>query len=145
MPLRRMKIRLSEKIHLGGSFFVFNLVFSLLAIIVMIYLLILVINNDSEGIQCVYKSKFGKDCPTCGFTRSFIDYLSFEFDSGIQRNAASFYYFMFCCYFSITRFSWVFYCLFFQKKGIQKRIIKWDITILIAQFLAVNILIFYFS
>lgn len=136
-----MKIRLSEKIHLGGSFFVFNLVFSLIALLVLFYLLYLKA-NDSEGLQCLYKSKLGKECPTCGFTRSFMDYLSFKFDLGYRRNSASLYYFLFACYFSVTRALWVLYCFLFQKKNTSAKIIFWDALILIFQFAVVNFIIF---
>lgn len=127
-----------KKIHLGGSFFIFNLVFSILCGIVLLYLIYLQFHEGSEGIQCIYKAKFGKECPTCGFTRSFVDYLNFQFESGINRNKASFYYFLFSVYFSISRLAWVFYTFYFQKSVVSFNVLRIDIAVLIVSFILVN-------
>ncbi len=144
MFLNRLKNKYHKKIHLGGSFFIFNQVFAFFALLVLTYLIYLNYNEDAGGIQCLYKSKLGKECPTCGFTRSFADYISFQFESGIRRNEASFYYFLFSCYFALSRCGWSVFSLFFQKKKLQDKYIKWDITVLVVLFIWVNLYIFLF-
>ena len=42
-------------------------------------------------IQCYYKSHYGFECPTCGLTRDFSQFLSLDFHSPL--NPASYYYF----------------------------------------------------
>jgi hypothetical protein len=131
---------LAKKIHLGGSFFIFNFVFSILSIVILFYLLYLLFNAGYNGIQCVYKSNLGHECPTCGFTRSFIDYLKLDFTTGYNRNNISIYYFIFAVYFTISRFLWVIYNFFADTKGPTRRIITLDITLLILAFVLVNLL-----
>lgn len=142
MTFKSLKAKYNEKIYLGGSFFIFNQVFVVIVVIVLSYLLYLKFNPNAAGISCVYKSTLGKECPTCGFTRSFIDYLSFDYDAGIKRNSASFFYFLFCTYFALSRLGWVIFTLFFQKKANDTYLIKWDIFILVFMFLGVNFYIF---
>jgi hypothetical protein len=144
MSFERFRNQYNKKIHLGGSFFIFNQVFAFIALLVLSYLIYLSYGENAGGIQCLYKSKLGKECPTCGFTRSFVDYISFQFESGIRRNNASFYYFLFSCYFALSRFGWSVFSLFFQKKKLHSEYIKWDITVLVFLFIWVNFYIFLF-
>jgi hypothetical protein len=137
MSCNNFKKSYNEKIRLGESFFIFNQVFLIIALLGFFYLLYLQLNQESEGITCIYKTTLGKECPTCGFTRSFLDFLSLKFQSGINRNPASIYYFTFALYFSASRFGWTIFTLFFQKEKLKAYWISLDIVILISLFLGI--------
>ena len=56
---------------------------------------------NSHPIDCAFKAATGKDCPTCGFSRSFSYYTHFQFVDGKSFNALSwpvflFFIFQFC-------------------------------------------------
>ena len=80
-----IKNLIKKKIHLGGSFFLFNFIFVAFSFLVLFYLIYLMSNSGTEGIVCIYKSRLGIECPTCGYTRSFIHYLKFDFQAGIGQ------------------------------------------------------------
>lgn len=44
---------------------------------------------DKHPVQCIIKERTGKDCPSCGFSRSFSHYTHFEFQKGRQSNSLS--------------------------------------------------------
>ena len=133
----------SKKIHQDGSFFIFNFVFSIISLIVICYLIYLVFyGRDGEGIQCVYKVNLGYECQTCGFTRSFIDYMKFDFTSGYSRNESSIYYFVFAAYFAISRFFWVIYVLILFSKNPSSKVIIMDILVLVLAFILMNLEIY---
>jgi hypothetical protein len=133
----------SKKIHQGGSFFIFNFVFTILSLIVLIYLVYLVFaGGRGEGIQCVYKVNLGYECQTCGFTRCFIDYLKFDFSSGYGRNKASLYYFVFANYFAFSRFFWVIYLLRLNTRKLSSFVVTMDVYVLVLAFISINILIY---
>jgi hypothetical protein len=132
---------LAKKIHLGGSFFIFNFVFTVLSFVILVYLFYLMINGGSNGIQCVYKSNLGYECPTCGFTRCFIDYLKLDFTTGYNRNNISIYYFIFAVYFAFSRFSWVIHNFLLDTKKPSRKIITLDITLLVLAFVIINLLL----
>lgn len=52
-------------------------------------------------IQCYYKSHYGFECPTCGLTRDFSQFLSLDFHSPL--NPASYYYFTAFALIFVTR------------------------------------------
>jgi len=52
-------------------------------------------------IQCYYKSHYGFECPTCGLTRDFSQFLSLDFHSLL--NPASYYYFTAFALIFVTR------------------------------------------
>ena len=52
-------------------------------------------------MQCYYKSHDGFECPTCGLTRDFSQFLSLDFHSCL--NPASYYYFTAFTLIFITR------------------------------------------
>lgn len=134
----------SKKIHQGGSFFIFNFVFSILSLIVICYLIYLTFyGGEGEGFQCVYKVNLGYECQTCGFTRSFIDYFKFDFNSGYSRNESSIYYFIFAAYFAISRFCWVVYVLIMFSKKPSNKLIALDIMVLVLAFVSMNLVIYF--
>ena len=53
-------------------------------------------------IQCYYKSHYGFECPTCGLTRDFSQFLSLDFHSPL--NPTSYYYFAAFALIFVTRF-----------------------------------------
>lgn len=132
----------SKKIHQGGSFFIVNLFFSISFLLVLAYLMI--VNVNSEGISCVYKLYTGKECLTCGFTRSFKDYLFFDFDSGFNRNPKSLFFYFFFLYVGITRIGWTLIYFFIQNKMVSKKIITFDISLVITFFIVVVLKIYLF-
>ena len=52
-------------------------------------------------IQCYYKSHYGFECPTCGLTSDFSQFLSLDFHSPL--NPASYYYFTAFALIFVTR------------------------------------------
>jgi hypothetical protein len=131
-----------KKIYLGGSFFLFNFVFVAVSFLVLLYLIYLMSNSGAAGIVCIYKFRFGIECPTCGYTRSFIHYLKFDFKSGISQNNSSIYYYIFATYFAISRLFWVIFTFFIQEKVIDRRYVFADLMVLILFFCFVNIMIY---
>jgi hypothetical protein len=131
---------LKKKIHLGESFFLVNITFLVLFIVLIIYLR-LYANSSENGIQCQYKIITGKECETCGYTRAFVLYLNGEFTKGIKLNQSSILYFLAFCYLFITRLFWVIFSLFIQKNKLSKKIIFIDIliSILIITIATINI------
>lgn len=137
-----IKNLIKKKIHLGGSFFLFNLVFTAISFLILFYLIYMISNSGTEVIICIYKSRFGVECPTCGYTRSFMYYLQFDFKSGISQNNSSIYYFIFATYFAISRLLWVIFTFFIQKKIIGKRYVISDVMALILFFSFANLMIY---
>jgi hypothetical protein len=142
MKCNIFKFDIKKKIHLGGSFFLFNFVFVAFSFLVLFYLIYLMANSGTEGIVCIYKSKLGVECPTCGYTRSFIHYLKFDFKTGIGQNNSSIYYFIFATYFAVSRLFWVIFTFFIQEKVIDGRSVFLDLMMLILFFCFVNLMIY---
>lgn len=89
---------------------------------------------NTHPIECAIKAKTGKDCPTCGFSRSFSHFTHFQFSQGKNYNALSLPVFLFFLIQFFIRGAVVFYFLR-TKKLIRQNLIKIDILISISLFL----------
>jgi len=89
---------------------------------------------NSHPIECAIKAHTGKDCPTCGFSRSFSNYTHFQFSQGKNYNALSLPVFLFFLIQFLIRGAVAFYFLL-TRKLIRQNLIKIDILISISLFL----------
>ncbi len=55
-------------------------------------------------IPCIWKTLFRIDCPGCGLTRAFIDFLHFNFKGAFERNWLIFILLPICSYYFISDF-----------------------------------------
>nr|WP_282133027.1 DUF2752 domain-containing protein [Cellulophaga baltica] len=62
----------SDAIHRRNHLF-FNLLFILFFAAALLYILI-----SKDTLTCYYKTNYGLECPTCGFTRDFKSILNFQ-------------------------------------------------------------------
>jgi len=89
---------------------------------------------DSHPIDCFIKSRTGKDCASCGFSRAFSYYTHFKISEGKIFNPLSWYVFLFLILqFTIRLFVVLYYC--FKRKSLRNSIVKTDIIISICSFL----------
>jgi hypothetical protein len=89
---------------------------------------------DTHPVGCLVKSYTGKDCATCGFSRSFSCYTHFQFNEGRIFNALSWPVFLFF----VFQFCWRFFVVaayYFTKKALSPALIKTDAVISISGFL----------
>jgi len=89
--------------------------------------------ND-HPIECAIKAKTGKDCPSCGFSRSFSNYTHFKFEEGRSFNILSWPVFLFFCFQFFLRAGILIY-FFKTKRSVTNRIIIADLIISISFFL----------
>ena len=89
---------------------------------------------NEHPVDCLIKASTGKDCPTCGFSRSFSLYTHFEFKQGISRNPLSWPVFLFFQYQFFLRIFIVFY-YFATRKIFMRTLIVCDVIISISSFL----------
>jgi hypothetical protein len=89
---------------------------------------------NQHPFDCWIKSYTGKDCPTCGFSRSFSCYSHCMFSEGKRYNGLSFPVFLFFC----VQFLWrliVLLYYFTTRKVFDQRLVKIDVIISISLFL----------
>jgi hypothetical protein len=89
---------------------------------------------NSHPIDCVVKQRTGKDCPTCGFSRSFSTYTHFQFTEGKKFNPRSWPVFLFFAFQFIARLCVVTW-YFLVRKNVSEVLIKYDLIISISGFL----------
>jgi hypothetical protein len=89
---------------------------------------------NNHPVNCMIRSYTGKDCPSCGFSRSFSYYTHLQFREGKTYNTLSFPVFLFLFFQFILRGSVVFYFLT-ARKIISERLIKIEVIISILLFL----------
>jgi len=89
---------------------------------------------NSHPIPCMVKEYTGKDCATCGFSRSFSCYSHLQFNSGKSLNPNSWPVFLYLCIqFFLRAFVIFFYS--FSGKRVNSTLLKTDILISISGFL----------
>ena len=76
----------TDAIHRRNHLF-FNLVFILFFTSALLYVLI-----SKDTLTCYYKSNYGLDCPTCGFTRDFKSILNFQTTHLINPQSLQYFY-----------------------------------------------------
>ena len=89
---------------------------------------------NSHPIDCFIKSRTGKDCASCGFSRAFSYYAHLKFSEGKNFNPLSWMVFLYFFVQFIFRFSVILHYRF-TKKAISLSLIKTDIIISICGFL----------
>jgi hypothetical protein len=89
---------------------------------------------DNHPLDCIVRSYTGKDCPTCGFSRSFSYYSHFQFEQGRIYNTLSFPVFLFFAFQFLCRALVLIY-FFTAHKIISRTLIKIDVIISISFFL----------
>ncbi|HRH11070.1 MAG TPA: DUF2752 domain-containing protein [Bacteroidia bacterium] len=89
---------------------------------------------NKHPIDCVIKERTGKDCPSCGFSRSFSHYTHFEWKEGIASNPLSLPVFIYFLLQFLFRFILI---LNYRIRifEIHSKFIKTDILISISGFL----------
>ena len=89
--------------------------------------------ND-HPVDCLIKAATGKDCPTCGFSRSFSLYTHLQFRQGITRNPLSWPVFLF---FQFQFFLRLFVVIYYwaSQKFFNRTLIVCDVIISISSFL----------
>lgn len=114
------------------AYVVISLVFFILIGIGFAYSYFFYPNN--HPIDCIVKSYTGKDCPTCGFSRSFSYYSHLQFGQGKIYNSYSFPVFLFFAFQFLCRGLVLIY-FFTAHKIINGTLIKIDVIISISFFL----------
>jgi hypothetical protein len=114
------------------AYVIISMVFFILIGVGMAYSYFFYPNN--HPIDCIVKSYTGKDCPTCGFSRSFSFYTHFDLQQGIAANALSWPVFLFFAFQFFVRGLIVFY-YYFVGKNFKLSIIIGDSIISISFFL----------
>ena len=89
---------------------------------------------NSHPIDCSIKSRTGKDCPSCGISRSFSAFSHLKMDEGKSYNNNAFRIFVFFLCQLFIRVSIAAY-YFFTRKSISNALIKLDVFISISGFL----------
>jgi hypothetical protein len=89
---------------------------------------------DTHPIDCAIRQHTGKDCPTCGFSRSFSLYTHFQFKAGRDFNPRSFPVFLFFGLQFLMR-GFVIARYYFTRKNLAPAYIKSDVLISISGFL----------
>lgn len=89
---------------------------------------------NKHPVNCILKEKTGKDCPSCGFSRSFSHYTHLEFKEGIASNPLSLPVFIYFLLQFLFRFLLIlnYRVRFFE---LHSKFIKTDIIISISGFL----------
>ena len=89
---------------------------------------------DSHPIDCLIKSRTGKDCSSCGFSRAFSYYTHFKIEDGQKFNPLSWPVFLFVVIQFIMRLI-VVLNFHFAKKNLSPALVKSDIFLSICGFL----------
>lgn len=89
---------------------------------------------NTHPINCTIKERTGKNCATCGFSRSFSNYTHFRIQDGKTFNSNSWPVFLFFLFQFFIRLSIIFY-YFIRKKIPADSVIKADVVISISAFL----------
>ncbi|MCE3227121.1 MAG: hypothetical protein K0S32_1672 [Bacteroidetes bacterium] len=89
---------------------------------------------NSHPIPCMIKEYTGKDCATCGFSRSFSNFVHFQFAEGKSYNTLAFPVFLFFVLQFFLRLAIVIHYRT-TKKELGPLIIKSDVIISISGFL----------
>ncbi len=89
---------------------------------------------DQHPIGCVIKSYTGKDCPSCGFSRSFSHYTHFEVQQGKTYNPLSWPVFLFFTVQLLLRAAIVMHYLW-RRHSFSPPVIFSDVVISISLFL----------
>lgn len=89
---------------------------------------------DKHPIDCPIKAKTSKNCPTCGFSRSFAYYTHFNFAQGKHENPLSFKVFIFFVLQFILRLGILIY-YFTTRNNFSQQTIIIDSIISISLFL----------
>jgi hypothetical protein len=89
---------------------------------------------NSHPIPCMIKEYTGKACATCGFSRSFSNFVHFKFSEGISFNPLAFPVFLFFIFQFFLRTAIVIHYRT-TKKELSPFIIKTDVIISISGFL----------
>lgn len=99
---------------------------------------------DKHPVTCVIKQITGKNCPSCGFSKSFSYYSHFQIEEGKTNNDKSFAVLMFFLFQLLLR-SVILIWFFTTHKVIANKLIKIDLIISISTFLLafLPLLIFY--
>ena len=111
----------------------FNLLFFLFFTTALLYILI-----SKDTLACYYKTNFGSECPTCGFTRDFKAILNFK--TTHLLNPQSLVYFRILSTFFISRIA---ITLFLMFKLRYKFILIADLILL--SIFVVSIALLYFN
>jgi hypothetical protein len=89
---------------------------------------------NEHPINCVIKQQTGKNCATCGFSRSFSHYTHFNIAEGKSYNSYSWAAFLFFLFQFFIRLSVILY-YFIKQKTPSDSFVKADIAISISAFL----------
>lgn len=89
---------------------------------------------DDHPVDCMVKQITGKDCPSCGFTRSFSLYTRAQFTTGRVLNPLSWKVFLFFAFQFILRFAVVTHYLT-VRKNLSNKVVIADAIISILLFL----------
>lgn len=114
------------------SYVIISLVFFLLIGVGLAYSYFFYPN--SHPVECVIKSYTNKDCPTCGFSRSFSYYTHFKFIEAEKFNPTSLPVFLFFLFQFLLRGTIAFY-FFKTHKTFSPTHIKIELAISISLFL----------
>lgn len=89
---------------------------------------------DTHPIDCLIKTRTGKDCPSCGFSRAFSCYTHLQINEGQHFNPLSLHVFLFLMVQFIMRLLVILHYKF-TKKNLPPLYVKTDIIISISGFL----------
>ncbi len=104
-------MEISDAIHRRNHLF-FNLLFILFFAVALLYIFI-----SKDTLTCYYKTNYGLECPTCGFTRDFKSILNFR--TAHLINTQSLVYFKVLSTFFISRIAVSLFLVFkFRYKAI---------------------------
>ena len=118
-----------------SSYFIINSTVFVFFILGLFWLQ-LIKTDTVEAPKCQYKAITGKDCPTCGITRDFVEISDFK-TTEKTINPKSIYYFYFFVYLAVSRFIVV--TLNFLKKITNTIII---IDIIVSSILFISLIVF---
>lgn len=114
------------------AYVIISLVFFILIGVGFVYSYFFYPNN--HPLDCIVKNYTGKDCPTCGFSRSFSCYSHLEFMQGRTHNSLSWSVFLFFAIQFLLR-GFVFIKYLSQRFVFKRWFVVSDVIISISLFL----------
>jgi len=89
---------------------------------------------NAHPVDCFIKMRTGRDCPSCGFSRSFSYFTHLRFDEGKQYNRFAWHVFLFFVLQLFMRLSVILH-YFITRKSLSPWLVKSDVLISISAFL----------